>query len=664
MLTRLDQLTRRALGARSPWTNAYGLARSVLAMGTALTLLVNDTTILFHPLLGLGVPPKCESVAQASLFCQLPGALEVARWIAFAILALVASGWRPRITGVLHWWIAWSLAVSGSVVDGGDQIAAVLTLLLVPITLLDDRRWHWAEPSGAAADSRVHARLIAMSAAVAIRVQVAGIYFHAAVGKFSVPQWADGTAVYYVAIDPQIGQGAWIAPLFSQPWAVVAATWGTLLLETVLFSALFMDRRWRHPLLVVGLVFHGAIIFMHGLFSFFFTMSAALLLYLHPVEEPWPFVRRAWRRVTPTRVARVLPVVALLALAMSALGCSESDDVRSDHPRCAALQDAAASIVSHGEALGISVALRSAEGSCTFTAGAAGPGGEPFPEPAVFRVGSLTKPFVGLTVEQLAEEGRLDLDAALEPATLGLDLRPGTTARQLANHTSGLSDYANAPAFRQAAATSPGRLWTPLELLELASVEGEQAEPGSAYRYSSTGYIVLGRIVEEVTGMPVRQVLADRQFEARGLVDTALATSPADPPVVGGWEWVEPDTHWRDVSGLVHPSGTWAAGGVVSTADDLATFIDELAPGHEPGWTDVAVDTDHPRYPQYRQGLLARQTAAGRCWGHDGRLPGYAGLAMYCPDEDFTLVLLANRNVTDLDRAFDALVAALRSNAP
>lgn len=661
MLTRLDELTRRWLGARSPWTNAYGLARSILAMGTALTLLVNDTTIMFHPLLGLGDPPKCELVAEASLFCQLPHALEVARWIAFAILLVVASGWRPRITGVLHWWVAWSLAVSASVVDGGDQIAAVLALLLVPMTLLDDRRWHWDEPSVTSPDTRVHARLIALSVALAIRVQIAGIYFHAAVGKFAVPQWANGTAVYYVATDPQIGQGAWVAPLFSQSWVVVGATWGTLLFEAMLFSALLMDKRWRHPLLVAGLLFHGTIIVMHGLFSFFFTMSAALLLFLHPVDVPWAFVRRAWMRARRVRSTEVLPVLALLAVAGSSSGCGDPGDALV-HPRCGAVQDAAASIVSRGEAPGISVALRSAEGSCTFTAGVAGPEGEPFPEPAVFRVGSLTKPFVALTIEQLADEGVLDLDAALDPEALGLPLRPGTTARQLANHTSGLADYANAPAFREAAGASPGRLWTPQELLELAAFAGEQAEPGGEYHYSSTGYIVLGRIIETVTGRPVQQVLAERQFEALGLEDTTLATSPAAPTVVGGWELVEVDEHWRDVSGLIHPSGTWTAGGVVSTAEDLAIFLDDLAPGHDPAWADAAVETGNALYPAYRQGLLARRTTAGRCWGHDGRMPGYASLAMYCADEDFTVVLMANRNATDLDLAFDALVAALRSS--
>src|SRR5437867_307525 len=130
---------RRANGA--PWTSAYGLARTVLALGTAGTLAANAPSTLFRPALGLPPAPYCTGPTQISLFCLLPSEqLWLARSLALAILFVVASGWRPRITAIPHWWVAFSLQVSATVLDGGDQVTAILTLLVLPVALTDPRR--------------------------------------------------------------------------------------------------------------------------------------------------------------------------------------------------------------------------------------------------------------------------------------------------------------------------------------------------------------------------------------------------------------------------------------------------------------------------------------------------------------------------------------------
>ncbi|MBK8236136.1 MAG: HTTM domain-containing protein [Deltaproteobacteria bacterium] len=378
MLTAVERVVTRWMGRRSPWTNAYGLARSLLALGTALTLVFNDSTVMFHPLAGMGTPPKCESLAAGTLFCRLPHSLELARWVAIAILLIVASGWRPRVTGVLHWWVAWSLAVSGSVVDGGDQIAAVIALVMIPMTITDPRRWHWDAPTVASTEAMPRARLVAFSSAIALRVQVAGIYFHAAVAKFAVPEWADGTAVYYSAIDPVIGQGPWIAPLFSIPVVVVAATWGTLAFETLLFTGLVMDTRWRRPLLVAAFAFHATIVVLHGLFSFFFTMASGLLLFLHPVDSPWPRIDRAWRRMRAVAGTRLTPAlgrrIAVALFGLSTSGCYVGLPA-DEHPRCGRITELASRAVADGASPGLVLAVRSPQGHCDIAVGREGPTG-------------------------------------------------------------------------------------------------------------------------------------------------------------------------------------------------------------------------------------------------------------------------------------------------
>lgn len=278
-----------------PWTNVYGLARSLLAFGTLLTLLFNDTELLFRP---LGGEPQGnfgrEGVFSWSLFFLVPtGYLEVARWVSVCCLLLVVSGWRPRFTAILHWWVSFSLAAAAVLVDGGDHVAAVLTLLLLPVALTDGRKWHWLPPRDThASRAFLVSSQIALSALLVCRLQVALIYFHAAVGKMAVPQWANGTAVYYWFTHPTFGAPAWLEPyllpLITSSVGVTALTWGTIIFELALFLAFASDKRWWPYLLGVGVIFHFGILIVHGLVTFFFSMAGALILYLRPTERPFP----------------------------------------------------------------------------------------------------------------------------------------------------------------------------------------------------------------------------------------------------------------------------------------------------------------------------------------------------------------------------------------
>lgn len=304
MLTWIGIRARRYAAEVNPWTNVYGLARTFIALSTACTLAFSQATTLFHPAVGITAPPVCGGVRNGWLFCMLaPGHLDLARWIAIAILLVVASGYRPRVTGVLHWWVSLSLQSTAVVIDGGDQTATVLTLLLLPITLTDPRKWHWdpppdppALPAGAPLP-REKSRLVARSALSAIRVQVAALYLHAALGKLQVEEWTDGTAIYYWLTDPMMGSPDWLKrlmmPLLAHP-TVALITWGVFALELALAAGLIVSKPRRRYLLIGGLALHGAIAVVHGLFSFSTVMFAALILYLRPVEQTFDF---GWLRL-------------------------------------------------------------------------------------------------------------------------------------------------------------------------------------------------------------------------------------------------------------------------------------------------------------------------------------------------------------------------------
>ena len=312
-----------AIGARAlAWasrrplhTNVYGVARSLLGASTLATLVFSSTASVFRGTPAHPTYPLCSNGTQYGLFC-LAGSdhLEIARWIAVAVLIVVVVGWRPRLTGVLHWYVTASFATSALMVDGGDQVAQNLSLLLIPITLTDSRRSHWdtSIASTATAVGRrtlfdTAAALFARSCYLIIRFQVAGIYFEAATAKMRVEEWRDGTAVYYWFTDPAFG--LWepiksgVMPLLATGWVVAALTWGAIALEMALFLGLVASHQYRQRVLVAGVAFHAAIGLIHGIPSFAIAMFAALILYLRPFDEPFA-LRRTRRACSAPRFVR------------------------------------------------------------------------------------------------------------------------------------------------------------------------------------------------------------------------------------------------------------------------------------------------------------------------------------------------------------------------
>ena len=277
------------------WTNVYGLARTFLALGTLITLCFNDVGLLFRQGVGIESFPSCDGISGYSLFCFFSHNLVLAKGISITILLLVISGYYPRLTGILHWWVSFSFMNSSLIVDGGDQVTAVLAFLILPICLTDNRINHWHQyktPESATLGFNIR-QIIAYTTLWVVKLQVAFIYFQAGVAKFNVEEWANGTALYYWFNNSLLGASDWLTPFLDMitqsPILVSFSTWGILLLEMLLFAAFFMRKKDRGKLLIVGLIFHFGIILIFGLVSFFCAMTAALLLYLRPFEKTFSF---------------------------------------------------------------------------------------------------------------------------------------------------------------------------------------------------------------------------------------------------------------------------------------------------------------------------------------------------------------------------------------
>ncbi|WP_025742676.1 sporulation-delaying protein SdpB family protein [Aquimarina pacifica] len=264
-------------------TNVVGLSRSLLAFGTLLTLLFNNNQLLFF----YGVDFDTRYIGQSpfTLFGLFTDAnLMYAKLIAIAVLLVVILGYYPRFMGILHWYITYSFLSDCPIVDGGDQIASQITLILIPITLLDSRKSHWNKPR--TKNYSPYLRIVTYFAFFLLHFQIAFIYFDAAVSKIRVEEWINGTAVYYWFTSPTFGVGDFlqplIYPLLKHPITLTLITWSTIALELTLAGALFMKYTKSKILLFLGLAFHFMIILIHGLPSFFCTMSACLVIYLLP----------------------------------------------------------------------------------------------------------------------------------------------------------------------------------------------------------------------------------------------------------------------------------------------------------------------------------------------------------------------------------------------
>jgi antimicrobial peptide system SdpB family protein len=281
----LENKLEKVISDYSPYSNVVGLARSIMALGTLLTLLTNDSSI-FMPVgtNGIFINPLLQNtniMSKLNFFLMFGvSELFVTKTLAIIILLVVISGYYPQLSSLLHWWINISFIYFSSAVDGGDHMAAILSLLLIPLCISDPRKNHWFKKIS----RKGPLNILGILSVFLIRMQVAIIYLHASTGKFINNEWIDGTAVYYWFNHSIFGMSAWLSyllnPLLASGLGVTTITYAVLILELLLFTAIgmpFQRRKWIFPL---AIAFHAGIILVHGIFSFFFSISACLILYL------------------------------------------------------------------------------------------------------------------------------------------------------------------------------------------------------------------------------------------------------------------------------------------------------------------------------------------------------------------------------------------------
>ncbi|MEK7016004.1 serine hydrolase domain-containing protein [Bacillus sp. FSL R9-9410] len=254
-----------------------------------------------------------------------------------------------------------------------------------------------------------------------------------------------------------------------------------------------------------------------------------------------------------------------------------------------------------------------------------------------FRIGSVTKTFTATVVLQLAEENRLNLDDSIEKWLPGVIQGNGyddkqITIRQLLNHTSGIAEYTRSKSFNL---MDTKKSYRAEELVKMGISMPPDFAPGKSWSYSNTGYVLLGILIETVTGNSYAEEIENRIIEPLELSNTFL---PGNSSVIPGSKhargYIQLDgaSEPKDVT-YYNPSMGSSAGDMISTADDLNKFFSYLLGGkllkeQQLKQMLTTVPTGEAALGRYGLGIYETKLPNGvSIWGHGGSIPGFVTFA-------------------------------------
>lgn len=349
---------------------------------------------------------------------------------------------------------------------------------------------------------------------------------------------------------------------------------------------------------------------------------------------------------------RTLRAFLSLTLALATLGCLEADE---KPPLAADLGAYLDDLARKDEFSGVVLLTRGSETLFSKAYGLADRERNiPNRIDTKFNLASMNKMFTGVAIAQLAEKGKLSFDDKVGkhlPDYPNREVAEKVTIHQLLTHTSGLGSYWN-PRYEAV----KDRLQTLGDFLPTFADEPLAFQPGERFEYSNAGYIVLGLIVEKVSGESYADYVRKHIYEPAGMTDTAFYPKDQDvpnraigyetlqgfggPPLPGG---PRPNTARL---GRIGGSG----GGGYSTAPDLLKFATALREHRllSPEMTETILTGKIPMpagpsmHGRYGYGFGEEKEGGHRVVGHNGGFPGIRGQLSVGLDDGTTLVILAN----------------------
>lgn len=300
---------------------------------------------------------------------------------------------------------------------------------------------------------------------------------------------------------------------------------------------------------------------------------------------------------------------------------------------------------------GAIVGVRTPEGTWAAAYGVADPDtGAPMTTDMHQRIGSVTKTMTGTLLLQLVQEGTVSLDDTIGEYVEGVPNGDTVTLRQLADMTSGVASYTMSEKFTDVYFASPEKVFTPDELLSVGLSLPALFEPGAEFNYSNTNTVLLGKVIEQVTGRDVADLMVERIYTPLGLSGTSWPGDSPDLPEPyargfttqgqGTSENPADATHWN-------PAWGWTAGEAISTLSDLLVYARAIGTGQgllDPATQEIRL-TSFPGPAGYG---IAMGCTDG--WvGHTGELPGYNTSVFYDTRTDTSIVVETNSDIASGD---------------
>ncbi|WP_405133945.1 serine hydrolase domain-containing protein [Nocardia sp. NBC_01388] len=336
-----------------------------------------------------------------------------------------------------------------------------------------------------------------------------------------------------------------------------------------------------------------------------------------------------------------------LAVVLASAGCTSAGTASepSSPDRNRAIADAMNAAVKAGFP-GIQVVITRPDGQRTLTAGAGDIAtGAPIADDSRVRIGSNTKTFVSVVVLQLVAEGKIELDAPVERYLPGVVQGNGNdgnriSVRQLLQHTSGLPDYLasgdpsrtpdpNSPQLKVDTEAMRTKHFEAADLVRIAMSMPPQFTPGAKAVYTNTNYVLLGMLIERMTGRPAGDEITSRIIDRLGLHDTYYPAS-GESVIRGahpeGYHVI--DGKRVDFTDL-DPSWGGTAGAMISTGADINRFFTallkgDLLPAAQLAQMKQTVPFDRMPGAGYGLGLVHQSSPCGKeVWGHGGSIPGF-----------------------------------------
>jgi D-alanyl-D-alanine carboxypeptidase len=270
--------------------------------------------------------------------------------------------------------------------------------------------------------------------------------------------------------------------------------------------------------------------------------------------------------------------------------------------------------------------------------------GAPMTTDMHMRIGSTSKSFVIAAILMLADQGKLSLDDTIDKYVKGGPNGDKITLRNLAAMRSGLFNYAEDTG--KSMAEEPFRQWTPQELVEVSFGHPPLFPPGSAFDYSNTNTVLLGLVVEAVSGQSLKTFIEENILGPIGLTNTVFPVGAELPAPYSHGYYRMPDGKVVDATDW-NPSWGWAAGSMISTLEDLRIWTRRFAEGFQ---LSPATKTERDRFlsaPGEGEGsLYGLGVEYQNGWiGHNGNTQSYMAYPYFLPSDGITMVVLLNSGV-------------------